>query len=119
MDTLTIGKQAEANACQFLETKGFKLLARNYYCRFGEIDLIMKDRDEIVFVEVRQRASDHVLSPVESVNLTKQRKLIKTATHYLQQQRWFDKVSCRFDVVGITQDEIEWIKDAFSADYFC
>jgi putative endonuclease len=118
MDTLEIGHKAEHEAFVFLEKKGLKLLARNYHCIFGEIDLIMRDRNHIVFVEVRKRSRTYFASAIESVNFTKQRKLIKTATHYLQKQRWFDKVQCRFDVVGISEDQLEWIKDAFSAENF-
>lgn len=118
MDTLEIGQQAEQRACAFLENKGLKLLARNYRCTFGEIDLIMRDDEVVVFVEVRKRSDSYFASAIESVDLTKQRKLIKTATHYLQKQHWFDKVPCRFDIIGITQDQIEWIQDAFSTDDF-
>lgn len=118
MDTLEIGHRAEKHACVFLENKGLKLLTRNYHCVFGEIDLIMRDSNEVVFVEVRTRSNTYFASPVESVTLTKQRKLIKTAVHYLQKQRWFDRVPCRFDIIGISNGQIEWIKDAFTTDNF-
>lgn len=119
MDTLEIGYQAEQQACTFLEKKGLKLLARNYRCVFGEIDLIMRDYDDtVVFVEVRKRSHDDFATAIESVTLTKQRKVIKTATHYLQRQNWFDKVSCRFDIIGLVHDEIEWLQDAFSSEDF-
>lgn len=118
MDTLNIGQKAEQEAATFLEKKGLILLVRNYHCLFGEIDLIMRDHDDIVFVEVRKRSNPYYATPEESVDITKQRKLIKTALHYLQKQRWFDKVQCRFDVVGISKNQIEWIQDAFSAENF-
>lgn len=118
MDTLEIGHLAEKKVCAFLEAKGLKLLMRNYHCAFGEIDLIMRDAQEIVFIEVRTRSTTVYGSAIESVTLTKQRKLIKTATHYLQKQRWFDKVQCRFDIIGISEGRMEWIKDAFSTDNF-
>jgi putative endonuclease len=51
---------------------------------------------------------------VESIDYQKQKKLLTTATHYLQKHRWLDKVSCRFDVVGYSETDIDWIKDAFS-----
>lgn len=114
MGNLEIGQQAEEQACAFLEKKGLKLLERNFRCKLGEIDLIMRDKDEVVFVEVRKRSSDAFGSAVESVTFTKQRKVINTAMLYLQKQNWFDKVQCRFDIIGITQNKIEWIKDAFS-----
>lgn len=118
MDNLEIGQQAELVACHFLEKKGLKLLAKNYRCKLGEIDLIMLDQNDVVFVEVRARSSDDFGGAVESVTKTKQRKVIKTATHFLLAQKWLDKVECRFDIIGITQNQIDWIKDAFSADDF-
>lgn len=118
MDTREIGLQAEQVACHFLEKNGLKLLARNYRCTFGEIDLIMRDNNDIVFVEVRKRTNIDFGSAVESVTLTKQRKVIKAAMHYLQKLRWFDKVHCRFDIIGISQGQMEWLKDAFQAEYF-
>lgn len=116
MDTHSIGQEAEQYACAYLEKKGLKLLARNYHCVYGEIDLVMRDKNVVVFVEVRKRSHADFATAIESVTLTKQRKLIKTATHYLQAQRWFEKVPCRFDIVGIFQDQTEWIKDAFSIE---
>lgn len=118
MGTLEIGQQAEKQACVFLEEKGLKLLARNYHCVFGEIDLIMRDQDDVVFVEVRKRTNTDYGDAIESITLIKQRKLIKTATHYLQKLQWLDKVPCRFDIIGISLNQIEWIKDAFTADNF-
>jgi putative endonuclease len=117
-DIHNIGQQAESLACQYLEKKGLTLLSRNYRCATGEIDLVMRDTSTVIFVEVRKRSSDHFATPVESVNLTKQRKLAKTACHYLLKHRWFDKVDCRFDIIGISNDQIEWIQDAFSPDIF-
>lgn len=118
MDTREIGQEAETLACHWLEKKGLKLLTRNYRCIFGEIDLVMRDNTEVVFIEVRKRSNVNYGSAVESVTFAKQRKLIKTAMHYLQKLHWFDKVQCRFDIVGISNGQIEWIKDAFSAENF-
>ncbi len=117
MDTLEIGKQAELRACSILEANGLKLLARNYHSPFGEIDLIMRDQEEVVFVEVRERSPSDFASALESVTKAKQRKIIKTAMHYLQKLQWFDKVHCRFDVVAFDDDKTEWVKDAFRVEY--
>jgi putative endonuclease len=114
MDTLSIGLLGEQQACQFLEARGLKLLARNYRCLFGEIDLVMRDKEEVVFVEVRKRKTNRFGSPIESITLAKQRKIIKTALQYLQKMYCFGDIQYRFDVVGITGEEIEWIKDAFT-----
>ncbi|OGT97808.1 MAG: YraN family protein [Gammaproteobacteria bacterium RIFOXYB2_FULL_38_6] len=110
----TIGSQAESKALAFLKTQGLKLLERNFRCKLGEIDLIMQDKDFTVFVEVKYRKIINFGEPVETVTKSKQRKIIKAATFYLQQKDLFDKVPCRFDVVGILDDgQINWIKDAF------
>jgi putative endonuclease len=114
-----IGKQAEYHACVFLQKQGLSLLDQNYNCRHGEIDLIMLDQDDIVFVEVRSRSRRDYGGAAESINKKKQLKLIKTATHFLQKRKCLYKVSSRFDVIAIqwTADDwqLEWIKNAFSA----
>lgn len=114
-----IGNQAEDEACRYLEKQGLRLLVRNYRSLMGEIDLIMKADDQIVFVEVRQRHSDEYGSALESVTQSKMRKIIKTAKHFLQKQGLFYKVSSRFDIVGIKntphENELTWIKNAFEA----
>jgi putative endonuclease len=117
-----LGTQAEDCACRYLVKKGLQLITRNYLCKRGEIDLIMRDKDEIVFVEVRTRKNSHYHLALESIDRYKQKKIIAAATHYLCATNRFEKVNCRFDVIGIsyaqTKASIEWIKDAFSADNF-
>ncbi len=110
------GKAAEAMAAAWLVAKGLKVIARNYRCRFGEIDLIMQDGKTTVFTEVRLRASQLYGGAAASVSGQKQRRLIAAAHHYLSQQR--GDPLCRFDVVTLSRLEpsaIEWIKDAFGA----
>lgn len=116
------GEYTESLACQYLENKGFKLIEKNFNCRVGEIDLIMKDNDNIVFVEVRYRRSINFGSGAESITTSKQSKLIKTASLYLQQHAKLNKYPARFDVVSITgfieTDNIgninfDWIENAF------
>jgi len=121
-NTIYTGQVAEQQACDFLLANGLELLKRNYRCRSGEIDLIMRDRDDVVFVEVRVRNNPRYGNAFESVTRHKQKKIVKTATYYLYQQKWFNKVNCRFDVIGIsyaqTKATVEWIKDAFPANPF-
>lgn len=111
------GKQAEDEACRFLESKNMRLLQPNYRCYFGEIDLIMLDREDIVFVEVRSKSRTDYGSASESINHNKKIKLVKTATHFLQMKKWVDKVNSRFDVIAIHfidgKRELEWFKNAF------
>jgi putative endonuclease len=117
MDTLNkkqIGTIAEEKACLFLKKQGFCLIERNYHSPFGEIDLIMKDKDEIVFIEVRSRAYSTYGTAIESINKNKQQKVIKSAICYLQKRKWLDQTNYRFDVIGCSPGNIEWIKNAFS-----
>lgn len=101
-----------------MQGKGLEFCDSNFQSKTGEIDLIMKDQDMLVFVEVRYRAALEHGTPVATVTAGKQRKLIRTASFFLQQQfgdRW---PACRFDVVGISGDlgnapQIEWIPSAF------
>jgi putative endonuclease len=112
------GHHAEELAYQFLLTKGLRLLAKNYRCSHGEIDIIMQDQDDIVFIEVRSRYCHGYLDPAETVNRKKQQKLIKTGIHFLQKRQWLYKVCSRFDVIAIQFDQnnrwqLEWLKHAF------
>ena len=118
------GQYTEELACQYLENKGFKLIEKNFNCRLGEIDLIMKDNDSLVFVEVRYRRSNNFGSGAESVTANKQSKLIKTASLYLQQHDTYNKYPARFDIVSITgiietndmnNIDFDWIENAFGA----
>lgn len=112
------GNQAEQLAKQQLLDKGLEFCLSNFQCKTGEIDLIMKQGDCLVFVEVRYRSHSELGSPLETVTISKQKKLIRTANYFLQQQFRNNWPPCRFDVVGITGDldnkpKIEWIENAF------
>lgn len=111
-----LGNLAEQKACDFLQANGLTLLIRNYRCVTGEIDLIMRHGEDIVFVEVRSRATSYYGSAVESVNKAKQKKLIKSAMLYLKNKNWLNKMGFRFDIIGVSGSEIDWIKNAFSAE---
>jgi putative endonuclease len=111
------GEQAEQLACRYLQAQGLRLVQRNYRCRLGEIDLIMKDNASLIFVEVRYRRNGRFGSPMDSVTSTKQRRLIATAQYYLQLTGGTQSKRCRFDVVAITPAQenngILWLRDAF------
>lgn len=110
---MTRGDAAEALAAAFLEARGLKVVARNFRCRAGEIDLIALSGPTTVFVEVRARTSDRFGGAAASVTAAKRKHLLKTARYYLAQQG--GQRACRFDVVllsGAARD-IEWIQDAF------
>lgn len=114
------GQDAENCACTYLEQQGLRLLTRNYRSRLGEIDLIMQDRDSLVFVEVRYRHRQDFGSGAESVDHRKQLKLIACAQHYAQMHPRIADQPCRFDVISISNsgasEQIQWIKNAFLAD---
>ena len=109
------GEQAEAIALRFLESKGLKLIEQNYRCRFGEIDLIMRDGQTTVFTEVRLRKSNAFGGALASVDSNKQRRILAAAHHYLSEQR--GSPICRCDVVllnDVSEQGLEWIQNAFT-----
>lgn len=108
------GSSAEHLAALFLQRQHLILLEKNYRCRFGEIDLIMRDGATLVFVEVRMRSNNWFGGAAASITTAKQAKLIRAARHYLSGLNTLPP--CRFDAVLLTghhSQEIEWIKDAF------
>ena len=110
------GAHAEEHACRFLRRHGLRLLERNYRCRRGEIDLVMQDAGNLVFVEVRYRRQSRYGSGLESVDLNKQRRISLCAARYLQQHPRHADRPARFDVVAVMPDGgIEWIRNAFDA----
>lgn len=117
MSTINTGKDAETRACCYLQAQGLQLVQRNYHSRRGEIDLIMQDKDSLVFIEVRYRRQSRFGSAAESVNRHKQSKLIACANHYIQTYPERARQACRFDVVSIdgNMNSIDWIKNAFDA----
>ena len=114
-----MGFAAEEQARKYLGQQGLTWLESNYSCRLGEIDLIMRDKEYLVFVEVRARASNAYGSAVHSVTHSKRQKLLRTATLYLQTKKLYDKLPCRFDVVSLDGNtpQLTWIKNAFGVDF--
>ena len=113
-DTTTArGREAEALAARHLEGHGLRVVARNFRVRGGEIDLICRDGRVLVFVEVRQRSRSDYGGAGASITISKQRRIVLAARHYLAGQPECD---CRFDCVLIEGERLEWLKNAFSAD---
>jgi putative endonuclease len=110
------GRKGEALAVSYLEKHGYKVLEKNFRCPWGEIDIIARDHDELVFIEVKTRKSNEMGYPEEAVDAKKQRKISQVAAHYLMQKNIIHE-SIRFDVVAIFMTtfslEIKLIKDAF------
>lgn len=113
------GDRAERVAEKYLGEQGLKLVARNYRCRYGEIDLIMRERDVTVFVEVRlrqTRGAHDFGGAAASIGPRKQARIIAAAQHYLAGMKQLPP--CRFDAVLLNQltgAHLEWIKAAFDA----
>ncbi|MCP4597929.1 YraN family protein [Neptuniibacter sp.] len=118
MDRKSIGTDAENNAKSFLEKHHLILIHKNYYCRYGEIDLIMLDQHTLVFIEVRQRSSLSHGGAAASVTTRKQKRIIHTAQHFLTQNPRYQNKNCRFDVIAYEYDAAPdkplWYKGAFN-----
>ncbi len=106
-----VGDDAERAAEQYLVRHGLSLVGRNYRTRFGEIDLIMRDNDALVFIEVRLRKNDDFGGAAASIGTHKQRRIVAAAQQYIAALR--NPPPCRFDAVLIMGTQIEWLKDAF------
>ena len=109
------GEDAENLAATFVQRAGLKLVARNYRCRFGEIDLIVRDGNTLVFVEVRMRTSDRYGGAAASITAAKRAKLLRAARHYIADIA--RPPACRFDALLVNGKDrsIEWLKNAFGA----
>ncbi|MBA2657277.1 MAG: YraN family protein [Tatlockia sp.] len=117
--SLKTGFAAEERARAYLQQQGLQWLESNYRCRLGEIDLIMRDGNYLVFVEVRARVSSAYGGAVASVTRSKQQKLIKTALSYLLVKNLQDSQPMRFDVLGFdgSGSQLNWVKNAFGLDF--
>ena len=104
------GDAAEDRALEYLRKQGLTLVERNFRCKGGEIDLILQDRDALVFVEVRKRADSRHGGAAASVTARKQARLVLAAQTFLQGYR--TPPACRFDVVAIDGDTMNWLKNA-------
>ncbi len=106
------GLYGELRAVRYLESLGYKIIERNYRNIFGEIDIVARDGETIVFVEVRRRDSRNYGTPIESIDMNKQKRIGRIACKYIV-DKGFEGMSVRFDVVSIYMGHIEVIKDAF------
>lgn len=113
-----VGQRGERLALAHLTAAGLETIASNYYCRFGEIDLIMQDQDTLVFVEVRCRKPSRFGTAAGSVDTRKQRKIVRAAASFLGGPGDYGDRPVRFDVVALDGQPdgrytIQWLKDAF------
>jgi putative endonuclease len=107
-----LGVAGEARAAAWYVARGYRVLHRNWRCREGEIDLVVRTRTTLVFVEVKARRTDRFGSPVEAVTAAKQRRLRLLAGRYLA-ATGERAPALRFDVVGILADRLEVVEAAF------
>jgi len=115
-----LGEKGEKQAARYLKKKGYKIVTANYRCKYGEIDLIARYADILIFIEVKTRTSTYFGVPAAAVDYRKQQQISKVAHHYLITHH-NDDVDARFDVISILSPrgqkaEIEHISDAFD---FC
>lgn len=107
-----LGRAGEIKAAEFLKKKGYEITDKNFKTRIGEIDVIAKDGEYVVFVEVKTRTDDSYGTPSEAVDNKKQEKYRLVAAEYLQKKRLSD-AACRFDVIEIENGKINHIENAF------
>jgi putative endonuclease len=114
INTKAAGDAAERAAAEFLLARGYEIVERNFRCKAGELDIVARDGDVLVFVEVRSRSDDDHGHAVEMIGRTKQRRVVRVARHYLAiAAPRFER--CRFDVVAITAGAPILLQDAFRA----
>jgi putative endonuclease len=106
-----LGRQAEAKAADYLKQQGLKLICQNYRCRSGEIDLVMQDQQELVFVEVKYRSSNHFGGAAEYFHAAKRKKFESAVQHFLLEKGLNPlMVAHRIDLLAIDKKDIQWLK---------
>jgi putative endonuclease len=113
---ITTGKEGEKIAAAYLKKNGYRIMEINFRCPIGEIDIVAKEKDDLVFVEVKTRKSIELGYPEQAVGMRKQKKMSQLALWYMQKRKIAD-TNARFDVVAITlipeKNEVKLIKNAF------
>lgn len=113
MNKRGVGKDKEEEAVYFLRDKGLRILDTNYGTRHGEIDIVAADDKYLVFIEVKYRSRNMYGSPLEAITARKQKNIKSAAKVYLYLKHYAENTYVRFDCIGISEDGIQWVKDAF------
>jgi len=108
-----VGTEQETRVQEYMKKQGYEILARNFYTKHGEIDLIAKKDGYLVFVEVKYRSDERFGTPEEAVDVRKQKKIIAAAQYYLYKNKISFDTPCRFDVAGVIGEEIRITENAF------
>lgn len=112
-----VGSYYEERAIAYLEKAGYHILQRNYRCKAGEIDIVAMDAGCLCFIEVKYRSKNTYGGPLYAVDYRKQQRISKVALWYLKEKKYDLDRSIRFDVVALTPDQIQLVKNAFSYCY--
>ena len=113
MNKRQVGSDYERQAAKYLGEKGMSILEMNYHNRSGEIDIIAKDGEYICFIEVKYRTTNQYGSPLEAVDVRKQKQIRKVALYYLMKHGLSEWTPCRFDVIAFEGEEITHLENAF------
>lgn len=113
MNKRAVGGIAEELAVQYLTSNGLIIIERNYRNRFGEIDIIARDGPYLVFIEVKYRKTASAGHPEEAVNYHKMNKICRVSDHYRLCKGFAYETPCRYDVIAIEGEHINWYKNAF------
>lgn len=114
MNTRKVGSEKELQTVAFLQEQGVEILEQNFRSKQGEIDIIGRDGEYLVFVEVKFRKSENRGNALSAVDLRKQKKICQVADYYRYLHHYGDNTAIRYDVVAIQDEEFVWVKNAFS-----
>lgn len=113
MDNRERGRRYEVFAARYLCSRGYQILAQNFRCGQGEVDIIAREGKYLVFVEVKYRRNLGTGFPAEAVDGKKQQRIRQAARYYLYRNHYGEEIPCRFDMVSIVGEKISLIQDAF------
>ena len=115
MNTRRVGSEKEKEACRYLEKKGYRIVATNYWCRYAEIDIVARDGGELVFIEVKYRKNAQYGGGARAVSAKKIRNISRCARYYIYKEHIPPDVPMRFDVIAIDGGTITHFVNAFEA----
>ncbi|MCI9125653.1 MAG: YraN family protein [Eubacterium sp.] len=115
LNTRVVGGNYEEQCVNYLKQHGFQIAAQNYKCKIGEIDIIAVKNNILRFIEVKYRKNEFFGFPIEAVNKRKQNKIMKTALWFLGENKEYENMQCSFDVISITENDVEYLFNCFGA----